>query len=443
MDGVPLRKLILCRCGMYRRTTTNRITTVMTKKKIMRMIKRMNIGFEFQTPYMSFCNVEDGVLKQTMEFDSFEETNQKSPDSNIIIYGDTTTDKAWYVATYRKIQAWRNAYSELRVESGGKKYSIYLDNNIQYMLNDMECVRTHFTRRDVALGMEGIKDFILTQCRLALTGIVRFLGRRPDNPILSVYGIHRTRQQQQSPDGSNRRTRRKTTSIVNRKDFPYDRVISIGGTHAILVKDIHPVRWEEVPFYIQCTIGVPLIHAVKVMRLLEQDIGEISGELESDVRMTDIAEDLAKIRGFRTKPVVIKAILSLFVYSFRTSEKRKASLFIIRHLFTDLLKMMDNRAFDVFSEILHHYDDGLAADARVLYYQVMIPYSKDMSPETKTRRRSLKRLQSIDTTSTFNIEDHGKDTMILIEVRHTNALLNMWLKRKQSLLTLVDLSTAA
>lgn len=389
----------------------------------------MNIGFEFQTPTLSFCRIDPATRRLYFKegHDVYKKTTPRNRDANIEIYGDASTDKTWYSAKRKDLLSLSKRYTACMFR-GDHEYILPLDGEPGEFLNDLEFVNTIFTTTEVPIKARDIIDYMKRTCRISLESIISFVRKNTvsDDEIRSLTGIDR-----KPTETRERESKRRRTQAISRSAWPFGRILRLKDDICILHHDSTPVQWSRVPFYIQSTIGVPLRDAVELMIEIEQECPP------AGVSIKTIVQKLSYIPVYSRASRLIKIVSTLFIYSLETRENRKASPFIIRHLFASIMKNLTDREYNTMLSILSEYAHesiNMTDVARLYRTLQVIEMREDLSPKSKTRRIELKAIQRMDISTTFPLRFSALDTMILIEIRCTHSMLSP--PRRQGLIHL-------
>jgi hypothetical protein len=121
----------------------------------------------------------------------------------------------------------------------------------------------------------------------------------------------------------------------------------------------------------------------------------------------------------------LHTILILFLYSFLTKGNRKASPFIFRHTMSDVLASLTPEEKSIIrNSLINVMWNGYGSDI-TMYYDTVWYYGTEHSGIRDSEKKAYEKLEI---TSTFEYVPKGLNSVVLVEIRYFNRLLN-YIKR--------------
>lgn len=349
---------------------------------------KLSIGFEFQCPELSILPPSAGHLN-TLSILTL--------DDKMELYGDNPSK---YKMEYKHIieSYTKSKITELLIISKSKTWSLPNNTVLTDIFNDAEFVITF--KDPINTHLDELPTTIKQKIYDAFQHLMDYIQKQDlKSESLTVYEII---------PGKRRR-----------RDLHFPFKISISNDDLLFLSRHEHVKWETLPFFLQCTFGTELQHVVSLMTTLVQMYGKDTILLELDKYSRQIISPLCQ------------SLFVLYMYHIMTQYNRKASIFIIRHLFASLLKLMN---FDEFTNIFlkavasYSLPKKIHMDpvefAKKLYHSTVIESSKDMTLLDTQKRIKLKNRQNMADVSTFSFPNQGLHTWILFEFRHFHYLFN-------------------
>lgn len=369
------------------------------------------IGFEFQTPDLSFTQVKQNTLVHP---DSFF---LNTINNELKVYGDQPTSKRpQYNSVKRDMTDNHISSFSFKLDSGSKTYTVTAE-TCQHIFNDAEFVFTD--TKVISVECRHVFQYMYERMCQAFPKIDRYISSLPKRHIVSPKEII----QQKRP--------RHTVK------FPYH-FFYHDSTFAFLGHDETPHS-----FHVQCTLGVEIMHVRQILcdfvriylpyarqsetRYLEKVL-EINAECPPS--LTEFEQDM----------------YFLFVYCCETFGHRKKAPFLVRHLFSNIWKQVSKKTLDklitCFPRELRVHDMTIAEFAMALSTREYIPVSQTMSQERLKKRIELKVFQDLDVSTTFPISTPlTRKTLVLIEFRYFHRfIMTVFFHQKKSKTTLLTIN---
>lgn len=242
-----------------------------------------------------------------------EEDHRVALGSGVCVYNDTVSDKRML----RRLRGFvDSAISKnwSRIVIMPDKH-IRLPNDLRGLLNDAEFTFLYPNHERVG---DIVRDAIIPDVTRSLEYISTFL--RQDIDITSVSAVRQ---------GSSRPTR-----IT---DFPFQSIVSTTDPMIVMLR-----KSEQTSFHIQATIGCPMTRILDILTgliAMYRRIVPRSHHLES-------THNLEYIRSWRPPRVSNKIIVvaTLFLHYFMSHTNPKRAVFIVRHVFKDIIRSVDHHA---------------------------------------------------------------------------------------------------
>lgn len=391
----------------------------------------LSVGFEFQTPDMAFGIADTSkpycpnMIHHPSEFVSHTLFISDQGKYSIKVYGDKTTNDI--VRRHLKtIQSRTRSFPYLTCPDTPYCFSSH---DLVQILNDAEFVSTDTRHRRVKIS--DMCDFLCQQAVRHLSDILRLVKTFPTQKIGRVFLDH--------PD--------KRPRVFH--DFPLKGSFYHHDSSILMTYDTTSL--DDLFFYIQCTIGVSLKDVCTVLTTLATT-RLMSGTVK-DTKTCQMYTDIVALCDESSTHIpsdeLTRSVYVLFMYHCLTYRRRKASPFIIRHLFSGLLKILSPVQFDCLVEHLPMTKKVRASKtekvsyreyAQILYETRYIEYTQTLSHHDTRERLQNKMFQCVDDVSTFSFVDKGINTHILLEFRDFHHFfLSFFLKHKKPILVSLDM----
>jgi hypothetical protein len=314
------------------------------------------------------------------------------------IYGDalTSNNKASFLS---------------EVEKGGITYwDLFIDSKPYRMstrsaiTNEAEFIVTYPKAVKVELNKEAFLHHIVKKQEEALLEVRKHLEKGKQSKITGLVGYVND-----SKRGRNIKVPYETLGLIGTGESARKYYVGykVGET------------LRGLKFYVQCTIGIQLEYVVWAL--------SIFADLYSEMKVQNILE---KDEIKKWKMVVedcnqfnlshyLYSILVLVAYSFVSKGNRKASPFIVRHLFSEILLTLSHEEHVQIHNCLKtlDYKDGNGVTFDKYYLNLMINgsyYARD----------TQKSYENMDIVKTFEYVPKGVNSIVLVEIRYFNRLLN-------------------
>jgi hypothetical protein len=363
----------------------------------------ISTGFEFQTDQISFVIINGN--KEVVY--SLEKRDVKYLSPQVSVYADalTSTNK-------------NSLYSFLRgIETSGLEWSLLVDYKPYRMprhhglANEAEFVVTYKRMEKVEQTRDGFLKYLVKKQEAALMDVRRFLEINKQSKITGMIGY-----------SSDDRKRGKQATV------PYETLSMLGKdendeTYYVAYKKGETLKQLE--FYAQCTIGIELKYVVWALSVLADVYTEMKYTSTSDdEEMKKWKKVLEDTKDSGLTPY-LQSLLILFLYSFLTKKNRKASPFIFRHTMSDVLKSLTPEEKNTIrNSLLKVTWSGYDIDV-LIYYDTVWYYGTDYNGISQSMKKAY---ENLEITSTFDYIPKGLNSVVLVEIRYFNRLLN-YIKR--------------
>jgi hypothetical protein len=286
-------------------------------------------------------------------------------------------------------------------------------------MNDAEFIYTDTSLQKISFS--GLYDYMFRRMYKAMADITARLSTLEHRRIVSVYehvGDKRPREHHSFPW----------------KDvYRYDDICFLGVGNSP----------GDVEYNIQCTLGIPLNAVRRVMVDFVDTYRPLAPEsvLPFLKVVNDADTDCPSHLSLFEQDVVF-----LFLYSCRTYSYRKKYPFLVRHVFTNIFKLIKR---PVFQKIIQSLPDetirigkkdvSFKEYAQVLYENDYVQYKKVMTEEQSNQRIAMKVFEEMDVSTTFPLKTLTQQTPILVEFRYFHPfLMTYFLNQKKNKTTLVS-----
>lgn len=361
---------------------------------------KTTIGFEFQTSDLSVSYMMSGqdvlYAEDAFRIDEIEK--------DLFVYGDRPTQmRGFYKDIEKEIKDREIMGFSFATSVSSKK--IYVPTfSMENTMNDAEFVYTDATPRDTRI--DGLYDHMYTSMRHVLRRVVSFLQRTRFHRIESVV---------EHVEG-----KRARNTIL----FPYTS-FSVHEKSVCLLGREWPIDPSDIEFHVQCTVGIEVRHVRQVMCDFARDYIPYArhNELPFLLDVLDIDTTCPKeLSSFE------QTLFFMIVYFYRTFSKRKKAPFLIRHLFSNILKHVSQKVLDrVLPFLSDEIQQGMSLThrsmTRTLYEKEFISADRALSPRSSARRMELKVFQDLDVSSTYTLDEFRPSTRVLVEFRYFHSFI--------------------
>jgi hypothetical protein len=363
----------------------------------------ISTGFEFQTDQISFVIINGN--KEVVY--SLEKRDVKHLSPQVSVYADALTSSNK-----------NSLYSFLRgIETSNLDWSLLIDSKPYRMprhhglANEAEFVVTYRRMEKVEQARDVFLKYLVKKQEAALMDVRRFLENNQQSKITGMIGY-----------SSDDRKRGKQAPV------PYETLSMLGKdkndeTYYVAYKKGETLK--QLSFYAQCTIGIELKYVVWALSVLADVYTEMKYTSTSDdEEMKKWKKVLEDTKDSGLTPY-LHTILILFLYSFLTKGNRKASPFIFRHTMSDVLASLTPEEKSIIrNSLINVMWNGYGSDI-TMYYDTVWYYGTEHSGIRDSEKKAYEKLEI---TSTFEYVPKGLNSVVLVEIRYFNRLLN-YIKR--------------
>lgn len=346
---------------------------------------KISIGFEFQTPDLSFTQIQGNAFVHPDTFLKEKITNE------LTVYGDAATARRKEYNRLKKTMA-DNSIVSFLCTIKSKIYTVTTE-NMNSILNDAEFVYTDETIKTVKRP-DVFKYMFQRMCE-ALLKIDTYVSTLPHFQLSSLKEVIKDK-------------RPRHTTL-----FPYQ----------VIYKDerfgFFGFDNDSLSYNVQCTLGIEIMHI--------RDILCDFARLYLPYAQKDEIELLQKVLDIDSQcpsslSLLEQDVYFLFVYFCETFHHRKGAPFLIRHLFSNMLKYIPQQTFDQWVTYLPKekriHDMTLEEFARTLYKRQYISMEQNIPEDMVKKRMELKEYQKLDVSSTFHASSLSRKTLLLVEFRY-------------------------
>lgn len=269
----------------------------------------LSIGLELQTPQLTICFIHpDGRIGYP------EDDYRISLGVNKMVYNDTVSDRKMRKKLTEFVDnAAAKKWSQLTCTTeSGKNYTI---TDLEGLINDAEFIFLYPDNKSTGDIIDLIMGHVLTSLRF----IAHFLQESDDFTRIQAV-------------------RSSSSRPVRIHDFPFR--AAIGSTEDTIM---FLQKSRDVSFYIQTTIKCKIEQTLPILRHL------ISASKET------MTEDVDLILHFNPDNTTrrLRTITALFLHYFLTHTAPKKAVFIVRHLFKDILKSLTPTEYNKMCRLVH------------------------------------------------------------------------------------------
>jgi len=377
-------------------------------------MSRISIGFEFQTPDLSVNWVStSGVIYQPTEF------SRKSISDTLCVYADRPTNRR-LLYKYVINQLTRKKTSSLSLRrTDGKVYTVPDIDSLTELMNDAEFIYTDVSLHKIPLS--GLYDYMFHRMYKAMVEITTTLSTLEHHNLVSVY------------EHVDDKRPREHHSFPWKDVYRYDDICFLGVGNSP----------DTIEYNIQCTLGIPL----NVVRRVMVDFVETYRPFapESVLPFLKVVNDADKDCPSHLS-LFEQNVVFLFLYSCRTHSYRKKYPFLVRHIFTNIFKLLKRPVFQkIFQSLpdetirIGMKDLPVKEYAQTLYQNDYIPYKPVMTEQQSKQRIAIKVFEEMDVSTTFPLETLTQQTPVLVEFRYFHPfLMTYFLHQKKNKTTLVS-----
>ena len=407
---------------------------------------KVSFGMEFQTSNFNIMiKKEDNTVyypSTRMEIDLFDGY------PNIEITGDNLTSEAmrlftgwyhqkpspigdffkkWREQTATSIQLSLQYQKKQQQQPSQQKIKIPLNKDIIEIFNDAEFLVTFQQEEEWETDRIMILNGIITKLKMGATELEMTLAEQTTKLKVATLKLLTAQNAQ--------------IRALTDKEFPYKAGYSLKDVEDktyYLMSHEKQMTLSRARFYTQITMGVGLEYVIKVMAILTDECRRCAEHLDpKDAEQLKILpEIIARVsqtigeRPIKDHPIVYIELV-LFIYTFRTKEKRKAAPFIVRHSMVHLLNLLEPEQLILLGQWIDLFGDAEFAQ----YTEKMFNYFKiSIQDEIKAMYPEMVQHQNLSETTIFKFQNK----MVLFEFRYMYALLEKW-SGGDRLLTLTQL----
>lgn len=362
---------------------------------------KTSIGFEFQTPNLSFSQLDKNEL-----FHPVSHVIEKISDE-FKVYGDASTKRQ---SRYKKISESidEQDITSFSFLSNEQTYTL-TSKSLKEIMNDAEFVYTDPTLYDVP--PDKIFTYMFNRMCEAFALIHKYLISIPRYKIKYPKEI------------INHKRPHPTTL------FPYQLFYKGANLCFLGYED------SDLSFYVQCTVGIELMHIRRVFcRFVELYLPYASkNEIPYLEKVVEIdGQCPSGLAPFEQN------IYFLFVYHCEMFKQRKKAPFLVRHLFSNIFHCISKKVFDNVVRFLppNRNFAEFANDLLATY----VPMKDPVTGKINQKWLQLKTTQDLDISTTFEITKITQKTVLLVEFRYFHPfIMNIFFHQKKGDTTLLSL----
>jgi len=296
-----------------------------------------------------------------------------------------------------------------------QKIKIPLHKDIIEIFNDAEFLVTFETQEEWETDRITLLNGIITKLKVGATELEKTLTEKTTKLKVAFLKLLTAQNAQ--------------IRTLTDEEFPYKAgytLKDLDDQTYYLMSHEKQMTLSRARFYTQITMGVPLEDIIKVMAILTDECRRCAEHLDpKDAEQLKIfPEIIAKIaqtvgiQPIKDYPIVYIELV-LFIYTFRTKEKRKAAPFIVRHSMVHLLNLLEPEQLILLGQWIDLFGDVEFAQ----YTEKMFNYLKiRIEAERKAMYPEMVQHQNLSQTTIFKFQDK----IVLFEFRYMYALLEKW-----------------
>ena len=296
-----------------------------------------------------------------------------------------------------------------------EKIKIPLQRDIIEIFNDAEFLVTFETKEEWETDRITILNGIITKLKMGASELEKTLTEKTTKLKVAFLKLLTAQNAQ--------------IRTLTDEEFPYKAGYSLKDLDDktyYLMSHEKQMTLSRARFYTQITMGVGLEDIIKLMAILTDECRRCAEHLDpKDAEQLKIfPEIIAKIaQTVGVQPIkdypIVYIELVLFIYTFRTKEKRKAAPFIVRHSMVHLLNLLEPEQLILLGQWIDLFGDAEFAQ----YTEKMFNYLKiSIEAERKAMYPEMVQHQNLSETTIFKFQDK----IVLFEFRYMYALLEKW-----------------
>jgi hypothetical protein len=323
--------------------------------------------------------------------------------------------KKWRQQTATSIQLGLQFQKKQQQQPSQQKIKIPLHKDIIEIFNDAEFLVTFQHEEEWETDRITILNGIITKLKMGATELEMTLAEQTTKLKVATLKLLTAQNAQ--------------IRALTDEEFPYKAGYSLKDVEDktyYLMSHEKQMTLSRARFYTQITMGVGLEDVIKVMAILTDECRRCAEHLDpKDAEQLKIFPEIITrvsqtigIQPIKDHPIVYIELV-LFIYTFRTKEKRKAAPFIVRHSMVHLLNLLEPEQLILLGQWIDLFGDAEFTQ----YTEKMFKYLKiSIQAERNAMYPEMVQHQNLSETTIFKFQNK----MVLFEFRYMFAFLEKW-----------------